>query len=225
MPPTAATRNNNTASDTGSVAEQVTVEIESPTVTPTPTPTPIPTPTPDPTVTSLRRFGFHEQRTQFVLTFGSELDPARAQNIRNYRLAPIGPKGHLGPRIRLVSAVYDPLTLTVAIHPAHRVYLFDHYQLVVNGRAPDGLAGPTGPLLDGRGNGEPGSDYVKVFGPRILAGTYRDFPARTTQGPGTRTSTGRIRRRKTQGRCRAVRSRPCGAAESARRRRAGSTSG
>ena len=67
--------NNNTASDTGSVAEQVTVEIESPTVTPTPTPTPIPTPTPDPTVTSLRRFGFHEQRTQFVLTFGSELDP------------------------------------------------------------------------------------------------------------------------------------------------------
>ena len=51
---------------------------------------------------------------------------------------------------------------------------------MVNGEAPDGLAGPTGVLLDGRGNGEPGSDYVRIFGPSILAGTYRDFPARAT---------------------------------------------
>jgi hypothetical protein len=33
--------------------------------------------------------------------------------------------------------------------------------------------------LDGRGNGEPGSGYVRVFGPRILAGPYRAFPAGT----------------------------------------------
>src|SRR5262249_13523855 len=90
-------------------------------------------------------------------------------------------KGHLGHRIRLVSAVYDPLTLTVAIHPANRVYLFGHYRLVVNGRAPDGLAGPTGELLDGRGDGEPGSDYVKAFGPQILSGPYRGYHPGTTQ--------------------------------------------
>ena len=133
-----------------------------------------------PTVTALERFGFHEQRTQFVLTFSAALDPARAEDIRNYTLAPVGAGGHLGPRIRLVRAVYDPLTLTVAVHPANRVYLFGRYELVVNGEAPDGLAGPTGVLLDGRGNGEPGSDYVRIFGPSILAGTYRDFPARAT---------------------------------------------
>jgi uncharacterized repeat protein (TIGR01451 family) len=135
---------------------------------------------PSPTVTSLRRFGFHAQPTQFVLTFSSALDPARAEDIRNYTLAPIGPRGHLGAHIRLVSAVYDPLTNTVAIHPAKRVYLFQKYELIVNGEAPDGLASPTGVLLDGLGNGEPGSDYVKVFGPRILAGPYNAFPPQTT---------------------------------------------
>ena len=137
---------------------------------------------PAPTVASLQRFGFHEQPTQFVLTFTSALDPARAQDIRNYTLAPIGPKGHLGHKIRLVSAVYDPRTLTVAIHPAKRVYLFHRYELIVNGKPPDGLAGPSGTLLDGRGDGEPGSDYVQVFGPGILAGPYRAFPARTIAG-------------------------------------------
>jgi uncharacterized repeat protein (TIGR01451 family) len=142
-------------------------------------PNPGPTPSP-PTVDSLRRFGFHAQRTQFVLTFSSAIDPARAQDIRNYTLAPIGPSGHLGHKIRLVSAVYDPLTRTVAIHPAKRVYLFHHYELVVNGEAPDGLTSPSGTLLDGRGNDEPGSDYVEAFGPRILSGAYRDFPARAT---------------------------------------------
>jgi hypothetical protein len=101
-------------------------------------------------------------------------------DIRNYTLAPVGAGGHLGPRIRLVRAVYDPLTVTVAVHPAKRVYLFQRYKLVVNGEAPDGLASPSGTLLDGRGNGEPGSNYVKIFGPSILAGTYRDFPARAT---------------------------------------------
>jgi uncharacterized repeat protein (TIGR01451 family) len=134
---------------------------------------------PVPAVVSLRRFGYLEQRSQFVLTFSAALDPARAEDIRNYRLAPIGPKGHLGPEIRLASAVYDPLTLTVAIHPARHVYLFQRYELVVNGEAPHGVASPARVLIDGRGNGEPGSDYVNVFGPRILAGPYWGFPVRT----------------------------------------------
>ena len=132
-----------------------------------------------PTVVSLQRFGFHEQPTQFVLAFSSALDPARAQNVHNYTLAPIGPSGHLGRRIRIVSAIYDPLTLTVTIHPAIRVYLFQRYRLVVNGMAPDGLANPFGTLLDGKGNGTPGSDYVKIFGPSILAGPAPGFSARS----------------------------------------------
>jgi hypothetical protein len=52
------------------------------------------------------------------------------------------------------------------------LFLFQRYMLVVNGEPPDGLAGPSGVFLDGRGNGMPGSDYVKSFGPGILAGAY-----------------------------------------------------
>jgi hypothetical protein len=133
-----------------------------------------------PTVISLQRFGFHKQPTEFVLTFRSALDKARAQDIRNYTLVPIGPKGHRGRQIHLLSAVYDPQTLTVAIHPLKRVYLFRRYELVVNGTAPDGLASPSGALLDGRGNGEAGTNFVKVFGPRILGGRYRNLGAITT---------------------------------------------
>ena len=128
------------------------------------------TPAVPPTVTSLQRFGFHEQPTEFVLTFSSALDPARAQDVQNYALAPIGPGGQIGRKIRIVSAVFDPLTLTVTLHPATRVYLFARYLLVVNGTTPAGLASPIGTLLDGRGDGEPGSNYVRNFGPAILAG-------------------------------------------------------
>ena len=38
------------------------------------------TPVTPPSVTSLQRFGFHAQPTEFVLTFSSALDPARAQD-------------------------------------------------------------------------------------------------------------------------------------------------
>jgi hypothetical protein len=126
-----------------------------------------------PTVLALQRFGYHAQPTEFVLTFSSALDPTRADNPRNYTLTPIGENGPRGRRIPIISAVYNPVADTVTLHPARRVYLFAHYQLVVNGMAPSGVSGPTGVLLDGRGNGVPGSDYVRVFGPRILAGPNR----------------------------------------------------
>jgi hypothetical protein len=131
-----------------------------------------------PIVTLLQRFGFHAQPTGFVLTFSSALDPARAQDVQNYTLVPIDSRGHTGRKIPIVSAVFDPLRLTVTLHPVRRVYLFGHYKLVVNGKAPSGLASPSGTLLDGQGNGKPGSDYVKTFGPSILAGPYPGFSAR-----------------------------------------------
>jgi hypothetical protein len=134
------------------------------------TPPPVTAP---PAVTSLQRFGYHAQPTLFVLTFSSALDPARAQNVHNYTLTPIGPHGRLGREIRIVSAVYNPVAQTVTLHPAIRVYLFQPYRLVVNGMAPDGLASPSGTLLDGAGNGIPGSNYVRVFGRGILAGANR----------------------------------------------------
>ena len=133
-----------------------------------------------PTVRNLRRFGFHTQPTTFVLTFSTALEPASAEHVANYRLNPIS--GHrLGPAIPIKKAVYDPNAHTVTLHFAHRVYLFHEYRLLVNGSTPTGVTGAAGPLLDGKGNGQPGSDYVKIFGSSILAGPNRGFPARTTQ--------------------------------------------
>ena len=134
---------------------------------------------PPPSVTSLLRFGFHDQPTAFVLTFSSALDPTRAQDTQNYTLTPIGPSGHLGRRIRISAAVYNPLANTVTLHLANRLYLHARYKLVVSGMPPAGLADPSGVLLDGLGNGIPGSDYVRNFGPGILAGPYRRISSPT----------------------------------------------
>jgi uncharacterized repeat protein (TIGR01451 family) len=136
-------------------------------------PSPDVTPGAPPSVTSLQRFGFHAQPTEFVLTFSSALDPLRAQDPHNYKLKPVGPHGHVVGNTRIVAAVYNPFAHTVTLHPATRLYLFQRYKLVVNGMPPAGLASPSGILLDGLGNGIPGSDYVRNFGPSVLAGPYR----------------------------------------------------
>jgi uncharacterized repeat protein (TIGR01451 family) len=155
------------ANNAGSVVVMATPE--GPPVSP---PTVVP-PVSPPSVTSLQRFGFHAQPTAFVLTFSSALDPTRAQDPHNYKLKPVELHGHAVGNTRIVSAVYNPLAHTVTLQPATRLYLFQRYMLVVNGMPPAGLGGPTGVLLDGRGNGIPGSDYVRIFGPAILAGPYR----------------------------------------------------
>jgi hypothetical protein len=122
-----------------------------------------------PTVVNLQRFGFHAQPTTFVLTFSTALDPATAQDPANYRLnAVIGHR--IGHAIRIKAAIYDPTIHAVTLHPAGRLKLFARYHLVVNGSTPTGVAGATGLLLDGRGNGVPGTDYVATFGTEILAG-------------------------------------------------------
>jgi hypothetical protein len=147
-----------------SPVEPLTVVQQGPSVVP---------PVAPPFVTSLHRFGFHAQPTAFVLTFSSALDPTRAQDPHNYTLRPVELDGHVVGDTRIVAAVYDPLAHTVTLHPATRLYLFQRYKLVVNGVPPAGVASPSGILLDGLGNGIPGSDYVRIFGPSILAGPYR----------------------------------------------------
>ena len=44
---------------------------------------------PGPTVTLLQRYGYHVQPTTLVLTFSTALDPARAENLSNYRIVPL----------------------------------------------------------------------------------------------------------------------------------------
>ena len=122
-----------------------------------------------PSVTSLQRFGYHAHPTRFVLTFSTALEPASAEDVANYRLKPILGQ-RLGRAIPLKKAIYDSTTNTVTLKPIHRVYLFNRYRLEVNGSTPKGVAGATGLLLDGKGNGQPGSDFVTNFGKEILFG-------------------------------------------------------
>ena len=88
------------------------------------------------------------------------------------QLRPDGPDAHGRPgrRIPIAAAVYNPFNLTVTLYPDQLVYLYARYRLVVNGSTPTGVAGTSGVLIDGAGTGRPGSDYVRDFGPEILAG-------------------------------------------------------
>jgi hypothetical protein len=142
-----------------------------------------------PTVQSLERFGFHAQPTVFVLTFSTALDPARAQDVTNYRLTPIS-GNRLGRDIPITAAIYDTVANTVTLQPAVRVYLFRKYRLVVNGSTPTGVAGATGLLLDGAGTGQPGSDFVRKFGRNILAGPNPSSTAPAPSSSARKLSTG-----------------------------------
>ena len=58
----------------------------------------------------------------------------------------------------------------MTLFPIHRLDLHKLYQLTVNGRTPIGLTGATGVPLDGLGIGTPGTNYVRKFSGKILAG-------------------------------------------------------
>ena len=108
-----------------------------------------------PIVLKLQRFGVHDHPTTLVLTFDKPLEPASAQNLRNYRL--VNPHGRPG---RIIAAVYQPSTLTVTLHLAQRLDIHLVYTLTVVGIPPTGVRDTTGKLLDGAGTGHPGSNFV-----------------------------------------------------------------
>ncbi len=122
-----------------------------------------------PTVVSLVRLGYHAGPTALALRFSAPLDAATAVDVRNYQLFQLLRGGHRAA-IRIRSAAYDPATRTVTLTPARQLYLFAHYQLVVNGTSPTGVSDVYGNLLDGAGTGRPGSNYVRVFGQEVLVG-------------------------------------------------------
>ena len=118
-----------------------------------------------PQVTGVLRYGFHMQPTYLLLDFNGPLDPARLRTRRIIEI--VGPGGH---QIRVVSAIYDSATHTVTLVPAERLNIHRRYRLTINGTTSSGLTNPSGTLLDGVGNGEPGSDYVTSITWRNLSG-------------------------------------------------------
>jgi hypothetical protein len=154
-----------------------------------PPPPPPPPPSDGPRITKVLRYGYHWMPTTLVLYFNQALDPATAQDGRDYRI--IGPEGG---RISVNSAVYDPGTLTVTLHPSQRINIHYPYELIVNGAAPHGVTNTRGQLLDGADTGKPGSDYKTsltwrnlVFGqPTPTSGTSKKSTNRivsTKSGP------------------------------------------
>jgi len=107
-----------------------------------------------PEVSEVQRFGYHMMPTTLVLNFDQALDPATAQDPHNYRI--IGPHGRT---IRVKSAVYDPTTLAVTLHPSLRINIHHRYELIVEGATAGGLSNTQGQLLDGNDDGTPGSNY------------------------------------------------------------------
>jgi hypothetical protein len=129
-----------------------------------------------PTVVRVQRFGFHQQPTRLVLTFGEGLDPATASNVGNYRLVAARPNGRV---IRVLAASYDPAARAVTLSLRRRLPLRDTFRLTVRGAAPGGLSDAAGNLLDGDGDGRPGGVFAVRINRGLLAGPVSALKARS----------------------------------------------
>ena len=108
-----------------------------------------------PVVTSVQRLGYLTAPTRIIVHFSTGLDPARAEDVVNYRIV-----DRQGRPISVDSATYSAGTNTVTLKPHRRMDLHFVYRLTVNGSSPGGVTGASGKPLDGIGNGVPGSDKI-----------------------------------------------------------------
>ena len=130
-----------------------------------------------PEITRVERYGYHMHPTFLVLFFNEELDPARAQDRHNYRI--IGPSGqHIGVK----AAFYNATTQTVTLGPDQLIDFHHNYRLIVNGKGSSGVDDGHETLLDGIGDGDPGSNYVTTLNWRNLIFTQ---PGKSWQLPVT----------------------------------------
>jgi uncharacterized repeat protein (TIGR01451 family) len=103
-----------------------------------------------------------------VVTFNKELDPTRAQNLRNYVLISAGADGRLGTRddvkILIASATYTTGVRTVTLIPAQALLISGLYRLKISGQTPRGVTDTEGQLLSGNSSGRPGGTFAARFG-------------------------------------------------------------
>jgi hypothetical protein len=125
-----------------------------------------------PQVISIRRHGYHRMPTTLVLTFDQSLDPATAQDVRNYAIS------GRGGAIPILAAIYNEAARTVTLRPAARLNLHVGYKLAAIGSGPNGIRGVAGGLLDGNRDGQPGGDHIATIG---YGNLVRERPTRTPQ--------------------------------------------
>jgi hypothetical protein len=71
--------------------------------------------------------------------------------------------------VKIKKVVYNPATRTVTLTPRGSLNNHRRYTLTVNGVAPGGLADLQGRLLDGKGDGQPGSDFrALILGRQVV---------------------------------------------------------
>jgi hypothetical protein len=135
-------------------------------------------------VQTVDRLGVHAQPTRLVVTFDEPLSPPSAQALSNYRLIRAGTRR----RLTIKAAVYNPADHSVTLLPRERLQLRGTYQLTIVGTAPNGVSDPLGKLLDGAGDGRPGSNFVTQITSRNLVlggGESRKVRAGSRTGPHT----------------------------------------
>jgi fibronectin-binding autotransporter adhesin len=111
-----------------------------------------------PQLTQVTRHVLHRTRTTVVLQFSEALDPTPAVNLKNYAILPARPHGQ---RLKILSAVYDPVAWTVTLRTRQTINPHLRYELKVNGVAPLGLISASGVYL--AGNGVAGTSAVFIF--------------------------------------------------------------
>src|SRR5262249_21279483 len=116
--------------------------------------------------------------TTVVLTFDRQLDAMPAQNPANYQIIALG---RTRRSIHINKAAYNASTQTVTLRPAQKLNFRHHYRLTVVGTAPEGVTDISGNLLDGLGNGEPGSNFVTTITSRPNKGVRNRFPGLLTK--------------------------------------------
>ena len=116
-----------------------------------------------PKVTSLLRYGFHEQRTVLALTFDEPLEETTALDTANYKIVALGGPARNSQRrgrvIPLSKVVYDATTNSELLFTDERLNIHNFYRLKINGTTANAVTDTQGVPLDGLGNSKPGSDF------------------------------------------------------------------
>ena len=71
--------------------------------------------------------------------------------------------------------MYDPVTMTVTLHPAQRLSLHHPYGITLIGTGSNALSNTGGQPLDSDGDGQPGVDYrIELTGRDLVLGLSRE---------------------------------------------------
>ena len=116
-----------------------------------------------PRVVSFKPVTARKKPVTYVLRFDEALSAALAGRTSEYLFVDPGKDRKYGTRddrrIAIKKAVYNAADRTVTLTPIKALAAKTKYRFTIAGSSA-GLKDALGNLLDGRGNGQPGSDYV-----------------------------------------------------------------